>query len=150
MKSILLFFVFGLLYCSTATQDVKVLAREECNCFKLLSDSIDDNFKLMMIKASKSKEPQKAIMEALNELSKTEKARFSWQMRKMDQTMTFGDSSLSYCFPVQENPYTDQEPTEVEKKQAKLLMKELGKLRDCGFFVAYLKLMELEFPVSEE
>ena len=138
MKMFLILFILATsLSFQTKAQDYPVAAREYCDCFKRMKDTMDAEFRLLLIRVAKQPNVKDAFTKEMNGLDATKQRRLGEQLQVLGGSMDSEDTESGRCGIALDKKYEEYIAT-AEKEMAftKKLITELSKNKDCEFLWA--------------
>jgi hypothetical protein len=121
----------------SVAQDYPVIAREYCDCFKMLKDTMNSEYREILVRVSKQKDLQEAFSKELQALNTGKRTEFLMQLERIGTQMDSDESEAGRCGMVLDEKYEKHIDTpEKEKKFNARMIEELMKNKDCEFLAA--------------
>lgn len=119
------------------SQDYTVAAKEYCDCFTKMKDTMDTEFRELLIRVAKQDDIKGAFAKEMTSLDVTKQRRLGEQLEKMGTSIESEETSAGKCgkqLDVKYEKYTDT--PEKEKAFDLKVVAELKKNKDCEFLWA--------------
>jgi hypothetical protein len=140
MKKIILAFllIMGVSFFSYS-QDYPVIAKEYCNCFTSTQDSMDAEFRQILIKVSKQPDIKKAFLDEMKNMGEEKGQRFAQQLEIIGNSMNSNETAAGRCGIALDEKYKEYISTpEKEKEFYEKIIQALKGMKDCEFFTAIM------------
>lgn len=130
-----------LLFCGLALQsngqNYAVIAKEYCDCFKMMKDTMDKEFQQLLIRVAKQSDIKAAFAKEMSSLDATKQRRLGEQLEIMGTNIESDETEDGKCgqkLDTKYEKYTDTD--EKQKSFDRKLIDELKKYSDCEFLWA--------------
>jgi len=128
--------ITGIAFQSTA-QDYPAAAKEYCDCFKKSKDTMDLEFRQLLIRVAKQSNIKDAFTSEMKALDVEKQRRFGKQLETLGVVMDSKDTESGRCGIALDKKYEKYNDTpEKEKVFTNKLAAELKSNRDCEFLWA--------------
>jgi len=119
------------------SQDYPVIAKEYCDCFKKLKDTIDVEFRELLIRVAKQTDLEAAFVKEMNGLDVTKQSRLAGQLETLSTSIESDKTEAGRCGIALDDRYEKYIDTPEMKKDFTIKMiAELKKNKNCEFFWA--------------
>jgi len=119
------------------SQDYPVIAKEYCDCFTKLKDTMDTEFRELMIRVAKQTDIKAAFIKEMNALDVTKQSRLAVQLEALGTSMDSEDTEAGRCGIKLDKKYEKYiETPEMEKNFTIKIADELKKNKNCEFIWA--------------
>ena len=151
MKKIFIAIVFFIgIAIQSRSQDYPVIAKEYCNCFLKVKDTMDAEFREMMIRVAKQTDVKAAFIKEMNALDVTKQAKFAQQLEALGTSMDSEDTEAGRCGMKLDDKYEKYiETPQKEKDFTVKLTAEFKKDKNCEFIWA-VSVFALAFSEEED
>jgi len=136
-KVFIAFILFTGITIQSKSQDYAVVAKEYCDCFKKLKETMDTEFRELLIRVAKQGDIKAAFAKEMSGLDVTKQRRLGEQLETMGTSMESEETAAGKCgkqLDVKYKKYTDT--PEKEKAFDLKVVSELKKNKDCEFLWA--------------
>ena len=125
--------VTGIAFHSSA-QDYTVAAKEYCNCFSKLKDTLDPEFRAMLIRVAKEADIKAAFVKEMTSLDAAKQQKLGEQLEMMGTSIDSEETEAGKCGMALDKKYEKYNDTPEKEKDfnAKMAL-ELKKNKDCEF-----------------
>ena len=121
----------------TSGQDHSVAAREYCDCFKKMKDTMDREFRELLIRVAKQPDIKAAFAKEMTGLEVTKQRRLGEQLEMMGTSIESEDTEAGKCGTKLDAKYEKYTDTPAKEKAFDLkVVGELKKHKDCEFLWA--------------
>ena len=121
----------------TTAQDYPVIAKEYCDCFAKLKDSMEVEFQKILMKVAADSNVRSAFETELNAMSADKRMRFATQLEFIGNSMESGDNEAGKCGAKLDLKYKEYNDTsEKEKVFNSKMIAELNKKSECKFLAS--------------
>lgn len=118
-------------------QDFTVIAKEYCDCFSKLKDTMDAEFRTLLIRVAKSTDIKKAFDKEINSLDPEKQQRLGEQLEALGTSLDSDETEAGRCGMALDKKYEKyNDTTEKEKDFNTKMAVELKKNKDCEFIWA--------------
>jgi len=118
-------------------QDYAVAAKEYCDCFSKLKDTMDVEFRTLLIRVAKSTDIKKAFEQEINGLDPEKQQRLGKQLEALGTSLDSEETEAGSCGMALDKKYEKYNDTTEKEKDFNIKMAvELKKNRDCEFIWA--------------
>jgi hypothetical protein len=118
-------------------QDYAVIAKEYCDCFKKMKDTMDTEFRELLIRVAKQPDIKAAFAKEMNGLEATKRRRIGEQLEMMGTSIESEETEAGKCGKKLDIKYEKHTDTPEKEKAFDLkLISELKKNKDCEFLWA--------------
>ena len=132
------------------SQNYPVIAKEYCDCFKKAKDTMDLEFRELMIRVAKQTDIKAAFIKEMNGLDVTKQARLAGQLEALGSGMDSEDTEGGRCGIALDEKYEKYIDTaEKEKNFIIKMTAEMKKNKDCEFIWA-VSIFALAFGDEED
>ena len=135
------FFIAVILFTGLAiqsnAQDYTVAAKEYCDCFKKMKDTMDTEFRELLIRVAKQADIKAAFAKEMTGLDVTKQRRLGEQLETLGTSIESEETAAGKCgkqLDLKYEKYTDT--PEKEKAFDLKVVGELKKSKDCEFLWA--------------
>jgi hypothetical protein len=151
MKKIFIAIVlFAGIAVQSKSQDYPVIAKEYCSCFKKLKDTMDAEFRVLLIRVAKQADIKTAFAKEMNSLDVTKQRRLNEQLEVLGTSMDSEESEAGRCGMALDKKYDKYIDTPVKEKDFTIKMiAEMKKNKDCEFLWA-VSVFALAFGDDED
>lgn len=119
------------------SQDYSVIAKEYCDCFKKMKDTMDVEFRELIIRVAKQTDVEAAFIKEMNGLDVTKQSRLAAQFEALGTTMDSDKTEAGRCGIALDEKYEKYiETPEKEKDFTIKMTAELKKNKNCEFLWA--------------
>ena len=138
MKKIFIAIVFlSAIALESNGQDYTIIAKEYCDCFKKMKDTMDTEFRELLIRVAKQADVKAAFAKEMNSLDVSKQRMLCEQLEMMGTSIESGETEAGKCgkkLDVKYEKFTDT----LEKESAfdVKVIGELKKQKDCEFLWA--------------
>ncbi len=135
MKKIFIAIVLftGIAFQSSA-QDYAVAAKEYCDCFSKLKDTLDSEFRAMLIRVAKETDVRSAFIKEMTSLDAVKQQKLGAQLEMMGTSIDSEETEAGRCGIALDKKYEKYNDTpEKEKDFNNKMAAELKKNKDCEF-----------------
>ena len=135
------FFISVILFAGIAfqsnCQDHLVAAREYCDCFKKMKDTMDPEFRQLLIRVAKQPDIKAAFAKEMTGLDVTKQRRLGEQLETMGTNIESEETEAGKCGTKLDAKYKKFTDTPAKEKAFDLkVIGELKKHKDCEFLWA--------------
>ena len=118
-------------------QDYAVIAKEYCDCFKKMKDTMDTEFRELLIRVAKQADIKAAFTKEMNSLDVAKQRRLGEQLTALGASMDSEETEAGRCGTALDKKY-DQYIGDSKKEMefAAKMVVELKKHKDCEFLWA--------------
>jgi len=121
----------------SSAQDYPVAAKEYCNCFAKLKDTLDPEFRALMIRVAKATDVKSAFIKEMTALEAPKQQKLGEQLEALGVSLDSEDTEAGKCGIVLDKKYEKYNDTpEKEKDFNSKMAVELKKNKDCEFLWA--------------
>ena len=132
------------------SQDYSVIAKEYCDCFKKMKDTMDVEFRELMIRVAKQTDVKAAFIKEMNALDVTKQSRLAAQLEALGTSMDSDETEAGRCGMALDEKYEKYiETPEKEKDFTIKMTAELKKNKSCEFLWA-VSVFALAFGDEED
>ena len=132
------------------SQDYPVIAKEYCDCYKKLKDTIDVEFRDLLIRVAKQTDVKTAFAKEMNSLDAVKQKRLADQLEGLGTSMDSDDTEAGRCGIALDKKYDKYIDTpEKEKNFTIKLTDEMKKNKSCEFLWA-VSVFALAFGDDED
>ena len=132
------------------SQNYPIIAKEYCDCFLKLKDTMDTEFRELMIRVAKQTDVKAAFIKEMNGLDKAKQARLAGQLEALGTSMDSEDTEAGRCGIALDEKYEKYIDTaEKEKNFITKITAEMKKSKDCEFIWA-VSIFALVFGNEED
>jgi len=118
-------------------QDYAVIAKEYCDCFRKMEDTMDKEFQQLLIRVAKQNDIKAAFAKEMTSLDATKQRRLGEQLEIMGTNIESDETEAGKCGQKLDTKYEKYTDTaEKEKAFDQKLIGELKKYKDCEFLWA--------------
>ena len=118
-------------------QDHSVAAREYCDCFKMMKDTMDTEFRELLVRVAKQPDIKAAFAKEMTGLDATKQRRLGEQLELMGTNIESEDTEAGKCGTKLDAKYKKYTDTPSKEKAFDLkVVSELKKHKDCEFLWA--------------
>ena len=138
MKKIFIaFIVFTSITIQSKSQDYSVVAKEYCDCFKMLKETMDPEFRELLIRVAKQPDIKAAFAKEMTGLDVTKQRRLGEQLEAMGTSIESNETAAGKCGKQLDTKYEKYTDTAEKEKAFDLkVVGELKKNKDCEFLWA--------------
>ena len=140
MKKIFIAIVlFGGIAVPSYCQDYPSIAKESCNCFRKLKDTMDTEFRELLIRVVKEKDIKTAFSKAIDSLSESKKQKFFEQFGTIGENIDSEETEAGRCALSVAKKYDYEKykgNSQLAKEFTLKLSAELQKGKVCEFLSA--------------
>jgi hypothetical protein len=130
---IAIFLCTGIAFHSSA-QDYAVAAKEYCGCFLKLKDTLDPEFRTMLIRVAKEADVKSAFIKEMTSLDAMKQQKLGEQLEIMGTSIDSEETEAGRCGIALDKKYVKYNDTpEKEKDFNNKMAAELRKNKDCEF-----------------
>jgi len=116
------------------SQDYVSISKEYCDCFKKLKDTMDTEFRELLIRVAKQTEVKAAFIKEMNGLDVTKQARLAQQLEGLGSSLDSEDTEAGRCGIKLDEKYEKYiETPEKEKDFTLKISAEMKKSKECEF-----------------
>lgn len=131
-------------------QDYPVIAKEYCDCFKKVKDTMDTEFRELLIRVAKQPDVKTAFIKEMNSLNVTKQSRLAAQLEALGTSMDSEDTDAGRCGIALDKKYERYiETPEKEKDFINKMTAEMKKNKNCEFVWA-VSIFALAFGEEED
>jgi hypothetical protein len=146
---IAIFLFTGIAFQSSA-QDHVVAAKEYCGCFSMLKDTLDPEFRTMLIRVAKETDVKSAFIKEMTSLDAVKQQKLGAQLEMMGTSIDSEKTEAGRCGIALDKKYEKYNDTpEKEKDFNSKMAAELKKNKDCEFVWA-ITVFALAFGDEED
>ena len=132
------------------SQDYAVIAKEYCNCFLKAKDTMDAEFRQLMIRVAKQTDVKAAFIKEMNGLDVTKQGRFAQQLEALGSSMDSEETEAGRCGMKLDDKYEKYIETPAKEKDFTIkLTAEFKKDKSCEFIWA-VSVFALAFSDEED
>ena len=132
------------------SQDYPVVAKEYCDCFKKLKDTMDTEFRELLIRVAKQADLKTAFAKEMNSLDVAKQKMLADQLEALGTSMDSDDTEAGRCGIALDKKYDRYIDTpEKEKDFTIRLTSEMKKNKNCEFLWA-VSVFALAFGDDED
>ena len=132
------------------SQDYPVIAKEYCDCFKKSKDTMDVEFRELLIRVAKQTDVKAAFIKEMNALDVTKQSRLAAQLEVLGSNMDSDKTEAGRCGIALDEKYEKYiETAEKEKDFTIKMTAELKKNKNCEFLWA-VSVFALAFGDDED
>jgi hypothetical protein len=132
------------------SQDYTVIAKEYCDCFRKVKDTMDTEFRELMIRVAKQTDVKAAFIKEMNGLDLAKQSRLAGQLEALGTSMDSEDTEAGRCGIALDEKYEKYIDTaEKEKNFITKMTAEMKKNKDCEFIWA-VSIFALAFGDKED
>ena len=136
MKNIFIAIAMAMAFHSSA-QDFVVVAKEYCDCFKKSKDTMDIEFRQLLIRVARQSNIKEAFASEMKSLEVEKQKRFAEQLETLGAVMNSEESESGRCGIFLDKKYEKYNDTpDKEKIFTNKLAAQLKSNRDCEFLWA--------------
>ena len=132
------------------SQDYTVISKEYCDCFKKLKDTMDTEFRLLLIRVAKQADVKSAFAKEMNSLDAPKQKRLAEQLEALGSSLDSEETESGRCGMALDKKYDKYIDT--PKKDLDFTIKltdELKKNKSCEFLWA-VSVFALAFSEEED
>lgn len=142
--------LFAGIAADSLAQDYPKIAKEYCQCFEILKDSMSAENRELLIKIASDSDIRTALVRETSKLSLEKRQQFSIELSNIGMMMESDTNPAGECGLKLDDIYREYNNTpEKEKLFSEKLMAALKEMPGCVFFDAVLKIA-LAFSDEEE
>src|SRR4030095_10844962 len=132
------------------SQDYPVIAKEYCDCFKKVKDTMDAEFRELMIRVAKQADVKAAFIKEMNGLDVAKQSRLAGQLETLGTSMDSEETEAGRCGIALDKKYEKHIDTpEKEKNFITKMTAEMKKNKNCEFVWA-VSVFALAFTDEED
>jgi hypothetical protein len=132
------------------SQNYSVIAKEYCDCFKKVKDTMDTEFRELLIRVAKQPDVKASFIKEMNGLDVTKQARLAGQLEALGSSMDSEDTEAGRCGITLDEKYEKYiETAEKEKDFINKMTAEMKKNKECEFIWA-VSVFALAFGDGED
>ena len=121
----------------SGAQDFTVAAKEYCDCFAKLKDTLDPEFRALMIRVAKATDVKAAFTKEMTALEAPKQQKLGEQLEALGVSLDSDDTEAGKCGIILDKKYEKYNDTpEKEKDFNAKMAAELKKNKDCEFLWA--------------
>ena len=121
----------------SSAQDYAVAAKEYCDCFAKLKDTLDPEFRSLMIRVAKATDVKSAFTKEMTALEAPRQQKLGEQLEALGVSLDSEDTEAGKCGIVLDKKYEKFNDTPQKEKDFNNKMAvELKKNKDCEFLWA--------------
>jgi hypothetical protein len=118
----------------SGAQDHAVAAKEYCDCFSKLKDTLDPEFRSMLIRVAKETDVKSAFIKEMTSLDAVKQQRLGAQLEMIGTSIDSEETEAGRCGIALDKKYVKYNDTpQKEKDFNNKMAAELKKLKDCEF-----------------
>ena len=138
MKKIFIAIVFLSAFAlESQSQDYTTIAKEYCDCFKKMKDTMDTEFREILIRVAKQADVKGAFANEMNSLDVTKQRRLGEQLTMLGTNIESEQTEAGKCGKQLDTKYEKLTDTAEKEKAFDLkVVGELKKHKDCEFLWA--------------
>jgi hypothetical protein len=119
------------------SQDYAAISKEYCDCFMKLKDTMDTEFRELMIRVAKQADIKAAFIKEMNALDVTKQSRLATQLEALGSGMDSDKTEAGRCGIRLDDKYEKYIETAAKEKDFTIKMTaELKKKKECEFLWA--------------
>jgi hypothetical protein len=119
------------------SQDYSVIAKEYCDCFKKTRDTMDVEFRELIIRVAKQTDVEAAFIKEMNSLDVAKQSRLAAQFEALGTSMDSDKTEAGRCGIALDEKYEKYIETREKEKDFTIKMTaELKKNKNCEFLWA--------------
>src|SRR5688572_16280811 len=118
-------------------QDHTVIAKEYCDCFKMMKDTMDTEFRELLIRVAKQADVKAAFAKEMNSLDVSKQRMLGEQLEMLGTGIASDDTEAGKCAKKLDIKY--EKLTDTPEKERAFDVKVIGELKkhkDCEFLWA--------------
>ena len=128
--------ITGFAFCVSA-QDYAIAAKEYCDCFAKLKDTLDPEFRALMIRVAKATDVKSAFIKEMTALEAPKQQKLGEQLEALGVSLDSEDTEAGKCGIVLDKKYEKYNDTpEKERDFNNKMAAELKKNKPCEFLWA--------------
>ena len=132
------------------SQDYAVIAKEYCDCFKKVKDTMDTEFRELLIRVAKQADVKAAFIKEMNGLDAAKQSRLAAQLDALGTSMDSEETEVGRCGIALDKKYEKHiETAEKEKDFITRMTAEMKKNKSCEFVWA-VSVFALAFGNDED
>ncbi len=121
------------------SQDYPVIAKEYCDCFSKLQDSMEAEFQAALMRVAVDTNVKKAFQKELQAMDADKRMRFAKQLEFIGTSMETANNEAGKCGAALDARYKKYSDTpEKEKLFNSKMLAELNKKNECKFLASLL------------
>jgi hypothetical protein len=151
MKNIFIAIVlFAGVAIQSKSQDYPVIAKEYCSCFKKLKDTMDAEFRELLIRVAEQTDVKAAFIKEMNSLNVSKQKMLADQLEALGASMDSEETEAGRCGMALDKKYDKYIDTPEKEKDFTIKMTaEMKKNKDCEFLWA-VSVFALTFGEDED